>query len=238
MLIECERHTRADLSLWRELEAADMIAGKRLMHSGKVDRAMQTIQQFCVKPAYCSTSHGKDSIVLAHLLSIVAPKIPLVHMVYGGGLPYLDVVRDVYLSHHRHDEYREFQAPPSFSASAGQKRQRFDVASKALGIDRYLSGIRSDEKGIRVMSIASQGLVTGNTCRPIGHWTTMEIFGYLAVNGLPVHPNYAMLGGGRYERNFLRVASLGGKRGSGMGRAEWEREYYPDLVNQFFANEL
>lgn len=232
MLIQCERHTKADLALWRDLEEADFICGERLTRSGKVEKALEIIRQFCELPAYGSTSHGKDSVVLAHLLSLAAPDIPLVHMVYSHGLPYLETVRDAYLSEHYHADYREFVAPNSFSASAGQKRQRFDIAEKALGISRYLSGIRSDEKGSRVVSIASQGLVTKNTCRPIGHWTTDEVFGYLAINHLPVHPNYAMLGGGRYDRNWLRVASLGGKRGTGMGRTEWEREYYSDIINR------
>ena len=63
----------------------------------------------------------------------------------------------------------------------------------------------------------------------------LETFGYLAAHDLPVHPAYAMLGGGRWERDRIRVASLGGRRGDGIGRAEWEREYYSDVLNRLAA---
>ena len=55
---------------------------------------------------------------------------------------------------------------------------------------------------------------------------------YLNKYNLPIHPNYAMLGGGRYDRNNLRVDCLAGTQGNGMGRNEWEKEYYQDIVNR------
>jgi hypothetical protein len=36
--------------------------------------------------------------------------------------------------------------------------------------------------------------------------------------------------GGTIDRNHIRVSSVGGKRGSNMGRAEWEKLYYPDIL--------
>ena len=71
-----------------------------------------------------------------------------------------------------------------------------------------------------------------NTCAPISAWSAEDVYAYAAKYDLPLHPNYAMTGSGRYDRNWLRVASLGGKRGTGMGRAEWEREYYADRINR------
>ncbi|TXH99574.1 MAG: hypothetical protein E6Q76_19695 [Rhizobium sp.] len=59
-----------------------------------------------------------------------------------------------------------------------------------------------------------------------------DVFAYLAFHGLPVHPNYAMLGAGRWPREYLRTAPLGGKRGDQFGRAEWEREYYGDVLRR------
>lgn len=52
------------------------------------------------------------------------------------------------------------------------------------------------------------------------------MFAYLHRFDLPVHPAYAMSRGGLWDRDRIRVASLGGRRGEGMGRAEWERAYY------------
>lgn len=72
---------------------------------------------------------------------------------------------------------------------------------------------------------------TAKTCRPIIDWPTEAVFAYLAHYRLPTHPNYGMLGGGRWDRGRLRVGgSVGGSDGDNFGRAEWEREYYGDLL--------
>ena len=70
---------------------------------------------------------------------------------------------------------------------------------------------------------------------PAGLVSAADVFAYLASRQLPVHPAYAMLGGGRYQRDRIRVSSLGGRRGDGMGRAEWEREYYGDILRRLEA---
>lgn len=58
----------------------------------------------------------------------------------------------------------------------------------------------------------------------------MDVFAYLHKHDLPVHPAYAMTMGGFYDRRWLRVSSLGGLRGADRGRAEWEQQYYGDIV--------
>ena len=52
------------------------------------------------------------------------------------------------------------------------------------------------------------------------------------IHAMPVHPNYAMLGVGRWDKYRLRVAAVGHCEGDGMGRREWEREYYGDILNR------
>jgi hypothetical protein len=61
-----------------------------------------------------------------------------------------------------------------------------------------------------------------------GHWSTAEVFAYMHLHDLPVHPAYAQTGNGAWQREHLWVGSLGGHRGSGHGRTEWEELYYPD----------
>lgn len=68
--------------------------------------------------------------------------------------------------------------------------------------------------------------------RPILHWPTWAVFAYLYDHDLPVHPSYAMTMGGRLDRERLRVDGLGGYRGRDMGRAEWERTYYGDIMSR------
>ena len=69
-------------------------------------------------------------------------------------------------------------------------------------------------------------------CAPISAWRESDVFSYLAKNKLPVHPAYAMLGGGRWPRHRLRVAEIGDTHGTGGGRREWEQEYYGDVLRR------
>jgi phosphoadenosine phosphosulfate reductase len=76
------------------------------------------------------------------------------------------------------------------------------------------------------------GVSSEQTCAPIGWWKAEDVFAYLYKYKLPVHPAYAMTQGGQWDRKRIRVASLGGRRGRGMGRAQWERAYYRDVLSK------
>jgi hypothetical protein len=118
--------------------------------------------------------------------------------------------------------------------SAMWEQRRWKRAEQAIGANRHLSGVRADESGVRKIRMRRWGLSTDRTCCPLGWWSKQDAFGYAAAKNLPVHPNYAMLGGGRWPRENLRVDGLGGVRGRGIGRAEWEREYYSDSAPGIF----
>lgn len=76
-----------------------------------------------------------------------------------------------------------------------------------------------------------RGLSSLHTCAPIGWWSDTDVFAWLAARDLPVHPAYACSMGGMLERRHLRVAGIGGDRGTGFGRREWERRYYPEMCD-------
>ena len=60
-----------------------------------------------------------------------------------------------------------------------------------------------------------------------------RIWAYLTEYDLPIHPTYAMNLAGARDRDWLRVSTIGGTRGTGKGRAEWERAYYQDVIDQW-----
>lgn len=76
---------------------------------------------------------------------------------------------------------------------------------------------------------ARRGL--SSTCWPIMWWSARDVYGYLARHDLPVHPSYAMTRGGLEDRDQLRVSIIGGKKGRGFGRQQWERFYYDDVLH-------
>jgi phosphoadenosine phosphosulfate reductase len=85
------------------------------------------------------------------------------------------------------------------------------------------------------MSMRIHGLATESVCRPIGWLSEQDVFALLAIHDLPTHPNYAMLGQGRWKREKLRVDAIGGHTGGGNGRSEWEHEYYGDVLARMRA---
>ena len=242
MLIRVSRHTPADLVLWAELEEADMIHGRSPQMVRKEEKAIDVICEFVAhKPCYAGVSWGKDSTVLAHLVwrSMARLKyaIPLVWVrVEPIANPDCDHVKNAFLErfycdyhevveHCTRDIFGEWHA-------SGTLERGFARAADIAGMARHLSGVRGEESGDRTRRMRKWGTTTIRTCAPIGWWTAGDIYGYLASYDLPVHPAYAMSGSGRFPRERLRVASLGGRRGDGMGRAEWEREYYGETLRR------
>ena len=98
-----------------------------------------------------------------------------------------------------------------------------------------MTGIRNDESGVRTLQYKLYGFESMYSCRPLALWKQREIFAYIEANQLPLCPVYGYLGGGRWDRNMLRTHSLAGRSGDGMGRTEWEREYYPDMLARIKA---
>lgn len=228
MLIPSHRHTAADLALWREMEEGDSAHAGTPVFREKIIVARHQIASFLAAgPAYGSVSWGKDSVAMAHLLWTVSPQTPLANLLIRATIapnPDSDSVARAFLAAH----------PMPYLQAQGAEDCQHDFARlrAATGLSRHLSGVRADESGARRISARHLGVATAVTCRPLLWWTTAEVFAYLAVNRLPVHPAYAMTGGGRWDRERLRVSSLGGERGGERGRREWEREYYGDVLNR------
>lgn len=242
MLIPSHRHTAADLKLWAELEHADKVHGQSKQLAKKAYGAVMDIGRFVkAGPCYASVSWGKDSVVLADLVlracRVYGITVPLVWVrVEPIANPDCAAVRDAFLSARPELEYHEIERRCSRDEdgwhATGTLESGFTEAAERFGTKRYISGVRADESGVRKISAKMRGTVRANNCAPLSWWTFTDIMGWLAYRQLPVHPVYAMLGGGRWPREQNRVASLGGKRGDNFGRAEWEREMYGDVLRR------
>lgn len=240
MLIPSNRHTVADLAFWCETESADAIHGARLAASGRCEAAERIIGEFVEGSgrAYVGVSWGKDSVVVAHLsLSHGLPLVSIRDRAEEPDPASIDRTRDAFLN--RHGAVVEYIEEDVVGSSA---TGREDAAGPSLieafarvqarhGFSRYVYGLRGAESSQRRRRMLS-GMCHGRSCAPIGYWSGDDVFGYLAHHGLPAHSNYAMTGGGRWDRDRLRVCNVGGPRGTGMGRREWEREYYGDVLRR------
>lgn len=242
MLIASPRHRPEDLRLWDEFAACDLVHGRNPSVRKKACRSLIAIRKFAAAPCYASVSWGKDSVVLAHLVHrarvMWGYRVPLVWVrVEPIFNPDCLAVRDSFLSGHDVD-YHEIRVECARDESGihatGTLERGFKEAVSRFG-QRYLTGVRADESGTRTVACRRLGLTGTNTARPLAWWSVADVFGWLARHDLPVHPAYAMLGAGRWERDHLRVSALGGRRGDGIGRAEWEAEYYGDVLRRIEA---
>jgi phosphoadenosine phosphosulfate reductase len=242
VLIPSPRHRPADLELWSDLEEADQTLARMPRIEWLADRSIDEIKSFVPRgPCYCSVSWGKDSVALAHLVVRSGVAMPLVH-VHAAPVanPESHAVRDAFLGRYPCDyheitiDYRATYGITDLEERGLAGDRVFFAAFRRFG-PRYLSGIRSDESGGRKIRMRRWGLTSENACAPLGWWRGHEVFAYLALHDLPVHPSYAMLGAGRWERKHIRVDELAGRRGTQFGRAEWEAEYYGDFLRRLAA---
>lgn len=243
MLISSDRHTAKDLLLWSELESADHAHAASRGHASRNNEARDAIISFVAQgPCYAGTSWGKDSVVVAYLLWRYAPDVPLMHLRPTNHNPDCDAVRDAYFDRYPGQKYVEV----SVDYSGVDRTQPDSVVDRetdrcwykairefgdAYG-HRHILGLRGEESAGRRLRMAKWGLNSPNGCAPIGNWSTADVFAALASRLLPVHPAYAMLGSGRWQRDRLRVAELGDTHGKGSGRREWEAEYYGDVLRR------
>lgn len=225
MLLPSRRHTERDLYAWRAHERTDDAWSRTQSFARLVAAAHTTLTAFVAgDPGYIGVSWGKDSVCVAHLAHAIGCTWPLVWVcMQPVDNPDCPAVRDAFLARWpmaydeivmQHDASARRTSAPGFAEAARRHG------------DRYVSGVRGAESAKRRLSVATHGAATNRACRPLAHWSAADVYAYLYTHGLPVHPAYAMSVGGMLDREHLRVGALGGQRGRGWGRAEWEERYY------------
>lgn len=233
MLIQSPRHTAEDLNSWASLELRCQSNALLKSYSTHVMRAKDALFSFTGAGAcYCGTSWGKDSVVVAHLVGTLVPRVPLVWVRVDPDFnPDCLLVRDEFLRRFpaiRYDEIVVTRDGGKYVAHSTLGRG-MRTAAERYGM-RYISGIRAEESGSRKLRMNSFSENTASTCAPIGRFSGLDVFTYLLENRLPIHPAYACSMGGTIPHERIRVSPLGGERGArvgdGMGRAEWEDRYY------------
>lgn len=232
-LVASARHTPTDLEAWAAFERVQRLGGRvhRRRMSARARRAGEVIRAFAEgRRCFAGVSWGKDSVVLAHLVRVHAPDVPLVWVrldPYDN--PDCAAVRDLFLQRFPGPYHEvETEGPPLQDGHlpTGARRPGYAIAQARWG--DHLSGVRGDESSTRELRMRTHGLISKHTSAPLGRWSAEDVFRYLIAHDLPIHPAYAMSRGGLLDFAQLRVASLGGTRGTGMGRREWEWAYYSD----------
>lgn len=240
MLIICDRHKIEDLELWDEYEEADAIRAQSPQLEKMEESAIAMIVSFMERGGWVGVSWGKDSTVLAHLAWRSATNPVLAHVIQRPSeSPHCKDVAKMFFRNFPMTYMEDYADYSAFLPRGPEWEKQTDSAffgsirrlHKILG-DRHITGIRGEESAGRLIRQKVYGPESTNTLAPLTYWKNEDVFAYLKKYDLPVHPDYAMLGGGRWDRRKRRVDALGGSEGDGFGRTEWDREYYPDLLNR------
>lgn len=228
MLIDSLRITAADRAAWQRISAVDPIWAQTGAFRRAVERARSRVQRFVARGAgYASVSWGKDSLVLAHLVAIEAPSVPVVWVeVEGRCPPECHAVMAVFARRYPNVALHVRREAPD--GAVHPKLRGFAWAVAEFGRP-YLSGVRGAESSARRQAQRA-GAERRWAVMPILDWSARDVWAYLALHDLPIHPVYAMTLGGRLDRDQLRMGTIGGDRGRGWGRAEWEQHYYPEMM--------
>jgi phosphoadenosine phosphosulfate reductase len=242
LLIESPRISDADRAVWERLEERDRLLAATPKMQRLEAKAIESIREFASGgDFFVFVSWGKDSVTVADLVLRAGIDALIVN---GQFEPFTNpdshLVRDAFLDMHTNARYLQSRTdchdPPSCSMLSGNTacecmRRNF---KQSIGVGyfeaRHVSGVRAEESSCRTMTMRRNGVgkSDSNSCRPIGWWTTEQVFAYLAGRDLPVHPAYAMSFGGSISRRDLRVDDIGSNTGTGHGRAYWENHYYRD----------
>ena len=233
-LIESPRFQPGDLDAWRAASARDPVWADTPAYRERVEEAELRLYRWGRdKDYYAGVSWGKDSVALAHMLLTYLPDSPLVWIREEPTKnPDCLLVRDEFLRRFPAARYDEITVRCRIDEAGnphatGTLEAGFAAAARRYGAN-HISGVRRYEAAGREKYFRASGGETDRTLAPLIRWTGDDVFAYLAEHDLPVHPVYAMSMGGVIDRSKLRVASLRGRSGAGMGRREWEDLYYPE----------
>lgn len=241
MLLTCDRHTEADYDQWEKWEEVDAINSKTNGYIYRLNKTLKLLREFIDRNRedtyYVGVSWGKDSVVLAHMIYMLEARPNNIYIrQLDNENPYSANVRNSFLDKYPlvYEElmYTYQESTPEWFKH-GKPNRWFQILNELnQKYDKRITGLRKDESAKRKFRFIVYGIESHRSFTPFVNFTVEDIFAYLYENTLPVHPNYAMTGGGRWDRNRIRVASLGNKEGDGIGRREWEKEYYADILRR------
>lgn len=252
--------TDEDRRIWAMWERTCLAWSRSLMHRKSVDRARAVIERMASghSSAYVAWSAGKDSTVLAHLVTVLCG-VPARcmsekdDMDFPGEEEYLrhlaekwnariDILRPSFsLQDYIREHAKELDVSEDFHGRAAEfSRQAFYGLIERYASERgkpgvYL-GLRRDESYGRKMNFCTHGEYyvkrSGEPiCTPLATWRGLDVYAYLFSRGIePLHVYRCV----RLVESPDRVRKSWWLPGahSRKGGMVWLKNYYPSLYRK------
>lgn len=225
----------------------------------RIDSAEQIIGDFAAQHRpYVSMSWGKDSMVLLWVVRRMGLDLPVIW--FDGGLydEHPDtaafaarVCEDWGVTMHVArpeipliEQWRRFGVPTGrFTREDDAYTRQFVgalvAASRSIGCDGALTGMRAAESRVRRVQFGRRGhtyfVASEHTWRgnPLWDWTTRDVWTLIDLEQIPVHPVYAQT---RFApRDTIRLGVHAETAFGRFGSLASFKHYYPHLWNQLCA---
>ena len=201
---------------------------------------------------FATSSFQTNSVVLLHIISCIAPDIPVYMLNTGYLFPETLAFKEQLVSRlnlnvielfssipklHQKDENGRllFTSDPDYCCQVNKIQplepilERFDV---------WINGVRASQSHTRA-NMKKEERVSSNTVRyhPILQWTNKMVYDYIKENQLPVHPmekdGYLSIGCQPCTRKIdLEVMAEKGRDGRWFGQTKVECGLHTDLIEK------
>ena len=187
---------------------------RRFKHNHQ--EAIEVLHEFLSRVkhrGYLALSGGKDSTVVAHLLSQIDTSVPVFtqadDMDWPGKAEHARLVaKKLGFTDHEvvwseHSAADEFGQAISENVETQQLHQTFRHAIRSYTTRRKMRGVilglRKEESRARLLNVASRGLLYQHqdgewTALPIANWSSWEVLGYIVKHKLPLFHIYERIG--------------------------------------------
>lgn len=221
----------------------------------QVEKSITVVNQFLEmgKKSTLNVSGGKDSVAMAHMVTLIDPTIKVVSEKDDMDFPNeLEFMQDL---QKRYGWDMDIITP---SVSLWSQLDKFDITedlhSKGTDfsdtyfynllreyqhqnqIEGVFLGLRAEESKGRRYNFLKNGHIYWNkswqhwVCQPLAHWKGADVFAYLFSNDIPILDVY-------FKNKFaepeqIRKSWILPSARASQGQAVWLKYYYPELFNR------
>jgi 3'-phosphoadenosine 5'-phosphosulfate sulfotransferase (PAPS reductase)/FAD synthetase len=214
---------------WNDYREEDYLHARLPVFTRRVEKAIEIAGEWlsrCERP-HIACSGGKDSVAMTHLIRSAYGEVEVLFSSHPG--------RD-WPGTYEVFERMGIEPRVVLNDPARQGFWFSDYDGCALGLRAGESRARMMNRGVRgaLYYCESSGMLH---CLPLSDWTHRDVFAYIAVHELPLHPIYSAPLAGLPHRGRIRLHDMDttgewwGVCGS-LGAIWWIKKNFPEVYQQ------